>query len=120
MLDKLSVAARLLNIIVAVVAGIIVLPGINVVLVLIVLGLISGIAMKTDHFVPMLVAVVALPVMAAVLTNIPNIGTQLGAIFSNFGTGVAASVAMAFAIATVRYAIADGSGLLGGGNNSQT
>lgn len=118
MLDKVSVAARLLNIIVAVVAGVVALPGIDVNLVLIILGLIAGISMKDEHFVPMMVAVVALPVMAAILTGIPSVGAQLGAIFANFSVGVAGSVAMAFALGTIRYAKADGSGLLGGNKGS--
>lgn len=117
MLDKISVAARLLNILVAVVAGIVVIPNLDVNLVLIVLGLIAGIGMKNEHFTPMLVAVVALPVMAGVLAGIPAVGMQLSAIFGNFGVAVAASVAMAFAIGTIQYAKADGSSLMGGGGS---
>lgn len=117
MLEKISVAARLLAIIVAVVAGVVVIPNVDVNLVLIVLGLLAGLSVKGEHFVMFMVAVVALPVIGAVLTGIPNIGTQLGAIFGNFGVAVAASMAMAFALATIQNAKADGSSLMGGGGS---
>ena len=117
MLDKISVAGRLLAIIVAVVAGVVTIPNVDVNLVLIVLGLIAGLSVKNEHFTMFMVAVVALPVIATVLTGIPSIGTQLGAIFSNFGVAVAASMAMAFALGTIQNAKADGSSLMGGGGS---
>lgn len=103
MLEKIAVAARTINIIVAVVAGITVIPGVDVNLVLILAGLLGGLSFKVEQVVPRLVTAVALPVVATVLADIPMIGTEVGAIFTNLGIAVAASAAMTITIATIRF-----------------
>ena len=113
MIDKIAVVARLLNILLAVVAGIVAIPGFDVVTALIILGLIAGLGIKDETFLPLLVATVALPVMAGVLGQLPAIGLQLSDIFANFGIAVAASMAMAFALGTFQYAKRDLGGLSG-------
>ena len=80
MLKKISGLARALYIVLAIIAGFVALGTMNVALVLVVLGLIAGIAMPRERLVLALAAVIALPLLGAALTNIPMIGAQLNAV----------------------------------------
>jgi hypothetical protein len=100
MLNKVSSLARALAIILAVVVGFVALGGMNTALVLVVLGLISGIGMPREEVMRVGVTVLVLPMVAAALGKIPGIGEQLGAVASNValagagavGTGIAMSL----------------------------
>lgn len=101
MLNKVSGLARALHIILAIVAGFVVLGSLNVSLVLIVLGLISGISMTSDRYVPTAATLLVLPAAGAALGQIPAIGEQLNAVAGNIA--LAAAGALASAIALMAY-----------------
>jgi hypothetical protein len=98
MLNKLSGLARSLYIILAIVAGFVAMGGMNVALVLVVLGLIAGITLPRDRLVLAAVSVVALPVIGTALTNIPVVGTQLNAVTANLALGICGAAATAIAM----------------------
>jgi len=70
----------------------------NVPLVLVVLGLLAGLAIGRDKLVMVMVAVVALPIIGAALGNLPAVGAQLNAVCGNLQLGAAGSAATALAI----------------------
>jgi len=82
-MEKLIGLAVSLGIVLAVIAGIIPIPGLDVALVLVVLGIIGGITASQDGAIRMYLAVLVLPIIASALGAVPMIGEQLGAIFNN-------------------------------------
>ena len=98
MLNKISGLARSLYIVLAIAAGFVAMGGLNVALVLVVLGLIAGISMPRDRMVLAAAAVIALPLVGTALGNIPTVGEQLGAVAGNLQLGIAGALASAFAI----------------------
>ena len=98
MLKKIGGLARALAIVLAVVAGFVALTMMNVPLVLVVLGLIAGLAITRDRLVMVMVAVLALPLIGAALANLPAVGAQLNAVCGNLQLGAAGAAATALAI----------------------
>ena len=98
MLNKISGLARSLYIILAIAAGFVAMGGLNVALVLVVLGLIAGISMPRERMVLAAATVLALPIVGTALANIPTVGEQLSAVMTNLQLGVAGALASAFAI----------------------
>ena len=98
MLNKISGLARSLYIVLAIAAGFVAMGGLNVALLLVVLGLIAGISMPRDRMVLAAAAVIALPFVGTALGNIPTVGEQLGAVAGNLRLGIAGALASAFAI----------------------
>jgi hypothetical protein len=98
MLNKISGLARSLYIVLAIAAGFVAMGGLNVALLLVVLGLIAGISMPRDRMVLAAAAVIALPLVGTALGNIPTVGEQLGAVAGNLQLGIAGALASAFAI----------------------
>lgn len=95
-MDKLTGLATVLGIILAVVAGLVPIPGLDVGLVLVILGVIGGVGSSQDGAIRMYLAVLVLPAIAAGLGGVPAVGGYLGAIFANLAvvvTGIAASLA---------------------------
>jgi hypothetical protein len=115
MMNKIGGLCRALYILLAIIAGFVALGGMNVALILVVLGLIAGLAVPRDRLVMAMVAAVALPVMGAALSNIPTIGAQLNAVMTNLQLGVAASASTALAIFLYEMVIAGVTGLTGSG-----
>ena len=113
MLKKISGLARALYIVLAIIAGFVALGTMNVALVLVVLGLIAGIAMPRERLVLALAAVIALPLLGTALTNIPMIGAQLNAVMINLQLGVAGAAAMALAIFLYELVMEGVTGLTG-------
>ena len=72
MLMKIGGLARALYIILAIVAGFVALGMMNVPLVLVVLGLIAGMAMTQDRMVLAAAMAIALPIIGAALGHIPR------------------------------------------------
>ena len=114
MLKKLSGLARSLYIILAIVAGFVAMGGMNVALVLVVLGLIAGLTLPKDRLVLAAVSVVALPVIGTALTNIPAIGAQLNAVTVNLALGICGAAATAIAMYLYDLVMDGVSGLMGG------
>lgn len=92
MVDKIAGLARLIATVLAIVAGFVAIPNLNVALVLVVLGLIAGLKYKPENLLGLFFAVVTLPLAGAALANIPSIGAHLNAAFLNVEIA-AASVA---------------------------
>ena len=115
MLKKIGNLARALYILLAVVAGFVALGTMDVALVLVVLGLISGISLPKDRMVLAGVALVALPLVGGALGHIPTVGTQLTAVCGNLQTGIAGAFATALAMTLYDLVMEGVTGLMGGG-----
>jgi len=98
MLMKIGGLARALAIVLAIVAGFMALTMMNVPLVLVVLGLVAGLAMTADRLVITTVTLIALPIIGAALTNIPMVGAQLAAVCGNLQLAMAGGLATTIAI----------------------
>ena len=98
MLIKIGGLARALAIILAVVAGFVAVPMMNVPLTLIVLGLIAGVALTDERMVVNVALVIALPIIGTALVHIPAVGAQLNAVALNLQMAMAGAVATAMAI----------------------
>jgi hypothetical protein len=98
MLNKVSGLARALYIVLAIVAGFIAVGGVDVALVLLVLGLIAGITMPRERLVLSLAAIIALPMVGAALAHIPAIGPQLNAVMANLQLGIAGAATTALTV----------------------
>ena len=120
MLTKIGGLARSLYILIAVIAGFVPMGGMNVALVLVVLGLISGISMPRERLVLALAAVIALPLIGTAMSVIPAIGAQLGAVMANLQLGVAGAAATAMAIMLYELTMDGVTGLAGGGTASSS
>lgn len=118
MITKIGGLARALYILLGIVAGFVALGTMNVALVLVVLGLIAGLAMPRERLVLAMVAVVALPMIGAALGQIPTIGAQLTAVMTNLQMGVAGSAATALAIFLYELVMEGVTGLTGSGATS--
>jgi len=112
---KIGDIARTLYIVLAVVAGFVALGRVDVALVLVVLGLISGISMPDDRNVIAAVLVVAFPAIGTALTHIPAIGAQLNAVALNLQAAMAGAVATAVAIRLAKLAMDGVTGLTASG-----
>ena len=98
MVGKVANLALALGILLAIIAGFIVIPGLNVALVLVVLGLIGGLAFAADEVVRLYVAVLVLPAIGLALANVPAIGGQLDAAATNVALCAAGAAATVLAI----------------------
>lgn len=98
MLTKISGLARALYIVLAIIAGFVALGGLDVALVLLVLGLIAGITMPKERLVLAMAAVIALPLVGEALTHVPTIGAQLNAVMGNLQLGIAGAATSALTI----------------------
>lgn len=99
MLNKIGGLARALYILLAIVAGFVALGTMDIALVLVVLGLISGISLPRERLVLAVVSIIALPIIGAALGHIPAIGAKLTAVTANLQLGMAGAVATAMVIA---------------------
>jgi hypothetical protein len=120
MLNKIGGLARALYVVLAIVAGFVALGGMNIPLILVVLGLIAGLAMARDKLVVAMVAVVALPFMGTALATSPTIGGQLNAVMLNLQRGVAGAAVTALMIMLYELIMESLSGLAGSGAGSGT
>jgi hypothetical protein len=119
MLTKISGLARALYIVLAIVTGFIALGAMDVALVLIVLGLIAGISMAKENYVPAAATAIALPIIGAALGHIPAIGGQLTAIATNLQMGVAGALASALALVLYKLVVGGVTGLTGSGTTAK-
>ena len=115
MLIKIGGLARALYIILAIIAGFVALSMMDVPLVLVVLGLIAGLAMPQDRILLVAAIVIALPIVGAALTHIPEVGAQLNAVAGNLQLGAAGALATAIAIMLYNLVMIGVTGLAGSG-----
>src|SRR4029453_12045348 len=113
MLNKVSGLAPALYIVLAIITGFVALSGLDVALVLLVLGLIAGITMPKERLVLSMAAVIALPMVGAALTHIPEIGEKLNAVMVNLQLGVAGATTSALTIVLYALGVEGGKGLTG-------
>jgi hypothetical protein len=114
MLKKICGLARALYILLAIVAAFVAIGSMNTALVLVVLGLVAGIAMAKENYVPAAATAIALPIIGMALGHIPTVGAQLTAVTANLQLGVAGALASALAIALYHFVLDDLTGLAGG------
>ncbi len=114
MMNKICGLARALYILLAIVAGFMALGTMNTALVLVILGLIAGIAMAKENYVPAAATAIALPIIGAALAQIPTVGTQLSAVCANLQLGIAGALASALAIALYHFVMDGVMGMVGG------
>ena len=114
MLMKIGGLARALAILLAIVAGFMALTMMNVPLVLVVLGLIAGLAMTEDRLVLSTVTLIALPIIGTALTQIPTVGAQLAAVCGNLQLAIAGALATTIAIRLYHMMMDGVTGLTGG------
>jgi hypothetical protein len=97
------------------VAGFVALNMMNVPLVLVVLGLIAGLAVPRDRMVLLAAIVIALPIVGTALGTLPAIGAQLTAVTGNLQMGAAGALATALAIFLYELVMEGVMGLTGSG-----
>jgi hypothetical protein len=114
MLMKIGGLARAIAIVLAIVAGFVALNMMNVPLVLVVLGLIAGLALTEDRILVNAALVIALPIIGTALTQIPAIGAQLNAIALNLQLAVAGGLATVIAIRLYHLVMDGVMGIAGG------
>jgi hypothetical protein len=114
MMTKIGGLARALYIVLAIVAGFVALNMMNVPLVLVVLGLIAGLAVPRDRMTLLAVLVIALPIIGTALGTLPAIGAQLTAVATNLQMGAAGALATALAIFLYELVMEGVTGLTGG------
>jgi hypothetical protein len=120
MLKKVGGLARALYIVLAIVAGFVALGGMNVALILVVLGLVAGLAMAKENYVAAAATAIALPIIGAALGTIPTIGAKLTAVAANLQLGVAGALATALAIVLYKLVMDGVMGLAGGAAATRT
>ena len=118
MLNKIGGLARAIYIVLAIIAGFVAMDGLNLALILVVLGLFAGLSMPRARMVLALVALVALPFIGTALATIPAVGTQLGAITGNLQIAIAGAAASAMAIMLYELVMDGVMGLTGSGSAS--
>jgi hypothetical protein len=115
MLKKIGGLARALAIVLAIVGGFVALTMMNLPLILVVLGLIAGLAMPEDRLVLTTVTLIALPMIGAALTAIPAVGAQLAAVCGNLQLAIAGGLATTIAIRLYNMTMDGVMGLTGNG-----
>ena len=118
MLMKIGGLARAIAIVLAIVAGFVALNMMNVPLVLVVLGLVAGLATVQDRLLMSTVTLIALPIVGAALTHIPTIGAQLNAVALNLQLAMAGALATAIAMRLYHLTMDGVTGLAGGASGT--
>ena len=113
MMMKIGGLARALAILLAIVAGFVAMRGMDTALVLLVLGLVAGVALTDERMIVNVALVIALPIIGTALTHIPTIGAQLNAVALNLQVAMAGAVATAMAIRMYHLVMAGVMGLMG-------
>lgn len=98
MVSKAAGLARALALVLAVVAGFVSIPNLDAALVLVVLGLVAGLAYGEDAASRLMLTVLVLPAVSAALNFIPQVGAQLAQIATNLGLATAGAAATVIAV----------------------
>ena len=111
MLQKIGGLARIIATLLAIVAGLVALPGnLNIPLVLVVLGLVAGLAYAAEDAGRLFLVVLVLPVVGAALGVIPEIGDRLNAVALNIALAAAGAAATVIALRLFNNSKSDVSG----------
>lgn len=111
MLAKVAGLARALVIILAVVAGFVAIPNLNVNAVLVGLGLIAGTGYGDDTRTNVILTALVMPLASAALGMLPLVGVQLGAVAANVGIAAAAAAAASLSLRLLNLVKDDLAGL---------
>jgi hypothetical protein len=111
MVKKVAGLARLIAILLAIIAGFVAIPSFNVALILVVLGLIAGLAYDDTGAVRLFLTVLVLGPVAGAMGAIPEIGDELGSIALNIALAAAGASATVIAIRLFDNSRADVKGL---------
>ncbi len=111
MLGKICGLARALAIILAVVAGFVAIPGLDVTLTIVVLGLVAGICYTEDSLRGLILLALVLPLSGVALAHLPMVGAQLSAVAGYMALGAASAVASCVALLTFNTLKGDLTGL---------
>lgn len=98
MLNKISGLARIVAIVLAIVAAFVAIPNVDLALVLVVLGIIAGTTMPREMQLPSMAALLVYPIVGAALGHIPTIGEHLTTMTGNLQTALAGGIASAIAM----------------------
>lgn len=98
MLKMICGFARALAILLAIIAGFVALGTMDTALVLVVLGLVAGLAMAKEDMLLAAATVIALPIIGTALGHLPAVGAQLAAVTGNLQLAIAGAFASALAI----------------------
>ncbi|MBO0750148.1 MAG: hypothetical protein J2O44_06950 [Porphyrobacter sp.] len=120
MVDKIAGLARLIATLLAIVAGFVAIPNLNVALALVVLGLVAGLKYKPENLLGLFFVVVSLPLVGAALANIPAIGAQLNAVALNIELAAASVAATVIAMRLYNNSVDDVTGLAGSTGGAAT
>lgn len=102
MLNKIAGLAGAAATLLAIVAGFVEIPNLQVGVVLVVLGLIAGSTLADEGMPRMGMATIALPIAATALATLPALGTQLGAIANGWALACAGAFACGAAVRAVK------------------
>ena len=112
MIDKIAGLARVLAVLLAIVAAAVALPAnINVGLVLLVLGLVAGLLYAAEDAVRLFVVVIVLVPVGSALGIVPEIGDRLTALAGNLALAAAGASATVIARRVWKNSLADITGL---------
>ncbi|HTM96174.1 MAG TPA: hypothetical protein VL100_10215 [Croceibacterium sp.] len=111
MVKKVAGLARLIAILLAIVAGFITIPNINVALILVLLGIVAGLAYEDSLALRLFLTVLVLGPVAGALGAIPEIGEALGTVALNVALAAAGASATVIAIRLFNNSRADVTGL---------
>lgn len=111
MIGKIAGLARVLGIVLAIVAAFVTIPNLDVALVLVVLGLIAGLAYNEETAMRLFLVILVLPAVAIALNTIPAIGAQLGSVATNVALAAAGAAATVVALRLFNLARGDLTGL---------
>jgi len=114
MLVKIGGVARALAILLSIVAAFVALGAMNIPLVLLILGLVAGLAMPEERMLTALAAIIALPIIGTALSQIPTVGAQLNAVALNLQMAMAGAAATAMAIKLYQLTMEGVTGMMGG------
>jgi len=98
MVNKIAGLARLLATLLAIVAGFVAIPSLNVALALVALGIIAGLKFGGEDALRLFLVVLVLPIVGGALTNIPTVGDQLNAVALNIALAAAGAAATVIAL----------------------
>ena len=91
-MKKIGAIAGLLGLLVAILAAFMTMP-MDAAMLMVVLGVIAGIAYDMDRMVGLMLAVLVYPIAGTTLGAIPTIGEPIGAILTNIGVVAAGAAA---------------------------
>ncbi|TNE45768.1 MAG: hypothetical protein EP341_10425 [Sphingomonadales bacterium] len=88
-MEKIGGLAGALGVVLAIVAGVVNIPGLDVALIILLLGVVAGVAAPQDGAVRIFLGVLVLPAVGAALAGVPAVGGYLDAIFGNLAVAAA-------------------------------